>query len=159
GDLNPTPPFTLDCWVQPTWIADDKNVHAVVVTTNLDPMANTGYALFCDDQNFWTAVVGIGPGPTGGFVATTPAPGSKAVVPGTKQIFYLAMTFDGMDLSLFVSVAGAPFNPAPFATAKVVAPSKFVPSLNVPPLSIGLGRPDLPTGQFPFMGHIQNVAF
>jgi hypothetical protein len=157
-------PFTLECWVQPSWPAADTNIHAVVVTTNLDPTQNTGYALFCDNTNMWSATIGVGPGPGPGFVPTTPAPGSQPVTPGAGTIFYLALTFDGTDLlSLFVSSAGAPFNLTPYAQASLAAQppgTKFMPSVAPLSLFIGMGRPDLPTSmQFPFNGKIQDVAF
>jgi hypothetical protein len=152
AELNPDPPFTLDCWVQPTWT--DTNTHAVVISTNLDPMMNSGYGLFCDEKNMWNAVIGLGQG--NGFLTTTPTAGTPAASLGKPC--YLALTFDGSVLSVFMTVVGDPFNPAPVAQA-TVSVGKFAKSVSALQLFIGKGRPDMPPGQYPFMGQIQDVAF
>jgi hypothetical protein len=158
AELNAAP-FTLECWVQPSWLAGDTNIHSVVVTSDLDMMANTGYALYCDSTNKWGASFGDGPAPGPGFVLTTPAAGSPAVMPGTGTVFYLALTFDGISaVNLFVTPVGSPFNMAPYATATL--PQKFVSSVSPLQFFIGMGRPDLPTSMLlPFIGKIQDVAF
>jgi hypothetical protein len=162
AELNAAP-FTLECWVQPAWVASDKNIHAVVVTTNLDPTANSGYALFCDDTNVWNASIGLGPGANPGFKTTTPAATSQPVMPGSNQVFYLALTFDGKNvLNLFVSQAGPAqtFNMTPYAQLTLASGDNFAPSGGSLPLFIGMGRPDLPASmQYPFIGKIQDVAF
>jgi hypothetical protein len=143
------------------WDDSDTNVHAVVVTTNLDPTVNSGYALFCDEKNFWNASIGLGS--AGAFKETTPAATSQPVTPGSNQVFYLALTFDGKNaLNLFVSQAGAgqTFNMTPYASLTLSPTDKFAPSGGNLPLFIAMGRPDLPTSMLlPFVGKIQDVAF
>jgi Concanavalin A-like lectin/glucanases superfamily len=151
-------PFTVECWVQPAWDASDTNVHAVVVTTDLN--AFTGYALFCGDSNVWAGTIGLGQ--TAGFLQTTPAASSQPIMLGTGQTYYLALTFDGMDLNLFVSPVGQNFNMTPYAQASLKNQppgTKFMESGGMLPLFIGMGRPDMPPGQLPFVGKIQDVAF
>src|SRR5262249_24469627 len=119
-------PFALECWVQRAWPDSDANTHAVVVTTNLDPAANSGYALFCDDTNMWTASIGLGPGANPTFKLTTPDPASQPATMG--MTFYLALTFDGNMLSLFVNPTGSPFNMTPYATLTLDPADKFAAS-------------------------------
>jgi hypothetical protein len=69
------------------------------------------------------------------------------------MVFYLALTFDGANLKLFVN----PVTVTPYGQAPVSSPMKFTPSGT--PLFIALGRPDMPPGQLPFNGKIQDVGF
>jgi hypothetical protein len=64
-----------------------------------------------------------------------------------------------------VTPVGSDFDLAPYAQAMVqtpvtpAPPPKFAPSVSTLQLFIGLGRPDMPPGQLPFIGQIQDVAF
>lgn len=151
-------PFTIECWVQPAWDASDTNIHSIFVSSDLN--AATGYSLFCDNTNVWGGVIGLGQ--PAGFVETMPDPSSQPIMLGTGQTYYLALTFDGIDLLLFVSPLGQDFNMNPYAqvSLKNQPPgTKFQESGGMLPLFIGMGRPDMSPGQFPFVGKIQDVAF
>lgn len=149
--LNPAA-FTLEAWVKP---ADaPAGVQRVVVASgktdqSANPTANAGYALAMA-SGVWVAEIGTGQ--TFFTVSST-----DPIVPGV--ITYLAMTFDGTKLSLFVGTVGpagggnfAPFSGTPPASFMAEAPATATP------LFIAMGRPDMTGGMFPFNGSIQDVA-
>ncbi len=146
--LNPPPPFTLEAWVRPDWTSQDVMACAafrIVVSSNT---ATTGFALLATNDNYWSAGVGDGTA----FVSARPQPGSnQTIMMGTTD--YLAMTFDGSTLILYV-------NGQELARTENITGFQQAP--NTIPLYIGTGRPDLavpPGPQNPFNGRIQDVAF
>lgn len=158
-ELNPAA-FTLEAWVKPNWTAADPQVvRAVVVSLN---PAGAGYSLFATTDNFWEAQIGTG---SGNFVSVKFDTGIAL-----NAVNYLAMTFDGMLLTLFVGtvfgtvggmVSGSLNSKS---SPPIMAPTKFVPEQATAPstatqLFIGMGRPDIVGGMFPFDGSIQDVAF
>jgi Concanavalin A-like lectin/glucanases superfamily len=150
--LNAPGPFTIEAWVKPNWTATDPQVQrAVVVSAFLDesanPTASAGYALVASG-NFWSAQIGIG---TQFMGATSSQP---IILDGST--YYLAMTFDGTTLNLYVNPV-LPLVAA--ATATIPANAAFIPvGKTQTPLFIGMGRPDI-GGMFPFSGWIQDVVF
>jgi Concanavalin A-like lectin/glucanases superfamily len=157
-ELNPgKTTFTLEAWVKPTWGAGPPGAqNAVVVSANGDPTVNAGYALIATPDNFWEANLGLGP--------NAPAATPFLVTKSDQQIVttgasYVAMTYDGTALKLFVGVVGGTFTPK---STPLPPNSNYQPEqpTTATPLFIAMGRPDLPTsGQNPFNGFIQDVAF
>lgn len=148
--LNPAA-FTLEAWVNPA--TGTPGVQRVVVASaNVDqsasPTANAGYALAMTQDGVWAAEIGIGQ-------TFFTVPSTDLIVPGVPT--YLAMTWDGTTLTLFVGIVGsgtlAPFSGTP--------PAGFLPegAATTTSLFIGMGRPDMMGGMFPFNGSIQDVAF
>jgi hypothetical protein len=99
----------------------------------------------------WAAEIGLGQ--TFFSVQST-----DPIVPNV--ITYLAMTFDGTKLSLFVGTVG-PAGGGNFASFSNTPSAGFLPEgpSTATPLFIGMGRPDMTGGMFPFNGSIQDVAF
>ncbi|MDX6513560.1 MAG: hypothetical protein QOE36_3064 [Gaiellaceae bacterium] len=140
-DLN-TPQFTVIAWVKTGWRSDDVAAYrAVLDSRDFVSGAMLGYAIFANPANEWTAWIGDG-APGNGLQAST----GVTIALGT--IDFLAMTFDGTTLKLYVngeerlSVAAATY--APNAERK---------------LYIGEGAPMLPTPFFPFVGLLEDVAY
>jgi Concanavalin A-like lectin/glucanases superfamily len=147
--LNPTT-FTLEAWVNPAAVT--PGVQSVVVAcANVDqsptPIANAGYALAMTQDGVWAAQIGIGQ-------TFFPLPSTDPIVAGVPT--YLAMTFDGTNLKLFVGIVGS----GTFTPFSAPAPAGFLPEgpATATSLFIGMGRPDT-GGMFPFNGSIQDVAF
>jgi hypothetical protein len=165
-ELNPAK-FTAEAWVKPNWTAADPQVVRVVLAS-ANTTAGAGYALFATADNFWEAQIGTG---SGNFLSVKFDQGIALNADKTMNpVNYLAMTFDGSVLTLFVGtvvgtvggmVSGSlDSNSSP----PLVAPTQFVPEQAMPsstatPLFIGMGRPDMMGGMFPFNGSIQDVAF
>lgn len=149
--LNPQPPFTIEAWVVANWTASDVQnfpaARAVVASAN-GPM-NTGFGLLATSDNYWEAFVGTG----SGFVNVRPPVGSNQPIM-LNSLYFLVVTYDGTTLTLWVDPADT--SAGPYAQATV---SGFAPVASSTPLFIGMGRPDLPDGLFPFNGSIQDVAF
>jgi hypothetical protein len=147
--LNPAT-FTLECWVSPApTIAGVQSVVVASANTDLSatPTANAGYALAATPDGAWAAEIGLG---QTFFTVSSTSP----ILPGIST--YLAMTFDGTTLTLFVGTVGGTlvsFSGTPGAG--------FLPegAATATPLFIGMGRPDMMSGMFPFDGFIQDVAF
>jgi len=151
--------FTLECWVKPNWTgADPQDQRAAVVSAFGDerpnPTDNAGYGIVATQDNFWSAQIGLGTK----FLGAT---SKDAIMLDGVATYYLAMTFDGSSLTLFVGIVGGaltstpPVSPAP--GEKFVSES---PGMTATSLFIAMGRPDLPTsGLFPFNGLIQDVAY
>jgi hypothetical protein len=137
--------FTLECWVQPEWAANDPAVKAVVISA--DVPQGSGFGIYASAGQ-WTAIVLLGP-------TSTPL---TATLPVTFNNIgsYLAMTFDGFQLTLFVGPEDQPLIQSP--PVNVPAGASFLQDTTTP-LFIGMGRPDLPGGMNPFVGKIQDVAF
>lgn len=149
--------FTLECWVKPNWAAGDpQDFRAVVASAFGDPnpTMDSGFGLLATPDNFWTAQIGLGTR----FLSAT---STQAIMLDGVTTYYLAMSFDGSTLTLFVGIAGGDLTPTP-----PVSPNpgeKFLPEssgMTATSLFIGMGRPDLPTTmQNPFNGLIQDVAY
>jgi hypothetical protein len=148
--LNPAT-FTLEAWVNPA--TGTPGVQRVVVAcANVDqsatPVANAGYVLVMTQDGVWSAQIGTGQA----FFAVS---STDPIVPDVPT--YLAMTFDGTTLKLFVGIVGSGIL-APFSAP---APAGFLPEgpTTATSLFIGMGRPAMIGGMFPFNGSIQDVAF
>jgi hypothetical protein len=77
---------------------------------------------------------------------------NQTIVQGS--LYFLVMTYDGTNLTLWVNPADTSQPPDGHMVV-----SGYVPVPSPVPLYIGTGRPDLPTPLFPFNGFIQDVAF
>ena len=146
------PPFTIEAWVFPQWTFDANAPAIRNVVECAVPPNGQGYALFASTDNFWAAAVGT----ASGIMQTQPAAASQKIAPNTP--FFLALTYDGTTLNLWVNPLDA--TTPPYAVAD--APG-FQPAPAMIPLLIGTGRPDLFVSQQqtlnPFSGKIQDVAF
>ena len=145
-----TPPFTLEAWVLPQWDPDEGAFRNVV--TSATGASFTGFGLFATPDNLWAASVGNGTQ----YTETMPLPGSSPAVVFNGVGNYLAVTFDGTNLNLFVNPsdgtasASASIMPNTFSPAQ--APQSFV-------IGRGLTNTTPPTPTEPFDGLIQDVAF
>jgi len=157
--------FTLEAWVQPNWTpANPQVIRAVLASANV--AAGAGYALFANPDTstsnyFWQIQIGTGGGAFFSVQATQPI---ALPVGSQNPVNYLAVTFDGMTLTLFVGTAAGGL--VPFASPSNM-PINYVQEQQQPPapqqstatpLFIGMGRPDTPGGMFPFNGFMQDVA-
>jgi hypothetical protein len=146
-------PFTVEAWVKPAWTATDLAFRGVAASVN--GTTTNGWALFATDQNFWAGTIAILSGTTPTFFTIT---SSKPIDLTTTS--YLAMTYDGITLNLFVGTVGAGtlIVPAPPAMPN----GKFLPVTQQSgpvPFFIAMSRGDQANGMFPFNGSIQDVAF
>jgi Concanavalin A-like lectin/glucanases superfamily len=146
--FNPAGGFTIEAWVRVEWTAADPNAFRIVLDAR-EVSPNRGFALYANQDNQWEAAVGDGIGT--GVADLTIAVGGPVVFEATS---YLAVTFDGTDLILFVDgEQRSPTTPATYAANTAV------------PLFIGAGAPSIPLRPapnggpfFPFKGKIQCVA-
>jgi hypothetical protein len=148
-ELNPAT-FTLEAWVRPNWTPADPQVQrAVLVSAN---SVGAGYGLFATPDNFWEAQIGTG---GGNFLSVKATQSIFLNLPNPPFSQYLAVTFDGTMLTLFVGVVGVPLVAAFQGTT-----ANFVREqpMNATSLFIGMGLPETLTGMFPFNGFIQDVA-
>jgi hypothetical protein len=149
--INPAQ-FTIEAWVRPDWTAADPAAYRVVLMSrNKDGGAARGFTLNARPDNSWAVSVGDG---------TSPAEVEEVV--GSKLILgmsnYLAATYDGSTLTLFVDG---------FPSSK---PNITYAPNTTKPLYIGTGAPELPLRTSPvvndpthgplnpFKGVIQDVA-
>jgi len=147
-ELNPGS-FTLEAWVKPQWSAGDPQIRAVLVSAN--STAGAGFALLATTDNFWQIQVGIG---GGNF---TPVTATENIPLNSPVAQYLAVTFDSVTqaLTLFVGTVEGGFNSFSSTLMNAYVPEDSSSSTS---LFIGMGRPDMPGGMFPFNGFIQDVA-
>lgn len=156
-ELNPPLEFTVEAWVKPTWAASNMQVKAVVASINTPQ--SVGWALIATPDGFWAANVGTGANPPPGPNITSV---KSAQMIELGAVSYLAMTFKGGILSLFVGTPDGGLAPPAMNPANM--PVAYMQELMSPPpstatsLFIGMGRPDVTTGMFPFTGSIQDVA-
>jgi hypothetical protein len=158
--------FTVEAWVRVGWSANDPDAWRFVVEGRDFP--GKGFALFAKTEDNsphvyrWAGIVGNGAADATGFTTVTSEltialSGGEGGVPADPV--YLALTFDGQMLKLFVD--GKP-------QGQIQIPSTYVPS-TVQPIWIGAGapfvarRPTQAAGMpgsplFPFVGAIQDVA-
>jgi hypothetical protein len=145
--------FTLECWVRPGWAANDTTQAVRSVVISADGTANSGFGIFASlsagNQWQWTAIVLLGSAPSKSLTVSLP-------ITFNNIGSYLAMTFDGFQLTLFVGPEDQPLIQS--APVSVPAGANFLQDTTTP-LFIGMGRPDLPGGMDPFAGLIQDVAF
>jgi hypothetical protein len=145
--FNPANKFTIEAWVRVEWTAGDPAALRIVIDARgVNP--NTGFALYATQDNRWEASVGDG---SDGVENLILAVGEPIAFEATS---YLAVTFDGTDLILFVD--GQQSSQTVQAT--------YVANTTVP-LFIGTGAPSIPLRPapnggpfFPFLGQIQCVA-
>jgi Concanavalin A-like lectin/glucanases superfamily len=171
----PQGPFTVEAWVRVGWSKsdpsnpNDPNPDAwrfVLDMRDLDP--GRGFGLFAKTEDNqpgvyrWTAMVGNGGASSSSGAGFTILPSSDTITlssGGTPpKPVYLAMTFDGTTLTLFVN-----------GESKGSMPTTYFPN-TAQPVWIGAGAPfvarrspQLPDGTvgsplFPFVGAIQDVA-
>jgi hypothetical protein len=156
----PTASFTVEAWVRPDWSAGDAQAWRFVLDMrDLNP--GRGIALFARAEDGqpgvyrWAGMVGNGGTSTAGL--TTLASSELQVELGSSESVYLALTFSGGVLSLFVNGD----------LQNTVSGVSYVPN-DAQPLWIGGGAPfvarrpqpaDVPSSPlFPFVGAIQDVA-
>jgi hypothetical protein len=161
----PQTTFTVEAWVRVDWTAPPGDPHAwrfVLDMREFSPVT-TGFGIFAKaDDNApgvyrWAALVGDG-SPT--FVPIESAEQITLKDPAAPEgtIFYLALTFDGQALTLFVD-----------GVQKGQVPSAGYMSNAAQVLWIGAGTPYAPrrtqpagpdpaSPLFPFVGAIQDVA-
>ena len=135
--LNPAK-FTVEALV--SLEGGDGQFRAVVSSRHIDQatMNTFGYILYASDQGNWEAWVGDGD--TNWAMATGP--------PATNGGHYLAMTYDGTTLTLYV-------DPADDSPASIAASYQPNPQQE---LRIGAGGNELPDPYFLFPGVIDDVA-
>lgn len=156
--LNPGS-FTIEAWVKPNWTAADPSISRVVAAS-VNVAAGAGYVLFASPDNFWEVQIGIG---SGNLVSVKSDQGVVLPDVNVFNVAYLAVTFDSISgvLTLYVGPFDRPLIQK--AAPPLTPPASFLPEQSKPPstatsLFIGLGRPDVEGGMFPFLGNIQDVA-
>jgi len=165
--INPLTKFTVEAWVRVDWDANAASAWRFVLDArDLDPCTGFGLIARADDNltgvYHWQAIIGNGGMGTAGFTTaissdppiTLSDPSSESQ---TATIYYLAATFDGSTLLLYVN--GQESGKA--------SPATYVPN-TTQPLWIGAGAPYVPlrpqapgvlaSPLFPFQGAIQDVA-
>jgi hypothetical protein len=143
------PSFTVEAWVKPAWTANDvatapANRAAVVLA---DP--TSGWALIATSDNFWEATVAVMTSMGPSFF---PVKATQPITLDGITTYFLAMTYDGTTLTLYVGIPGSAL------TATSGTPNDTFQAASTR-LVIGTGRPDLTNGLFPFNGLIQDVAY
>jgi hypothetical protein len=165
--INPPTKFTVEAWVRVDWDQNAPSAYRFVLDArDINPC--TGFALLARaDDNMpgvyhWQALIGNGSAGTAGFISATSsdppiALNDPSLESETATIYYLAATFDGSTLLLYVN--GQESGKA--------NPATYMPN-STKPLWIGAGAPYVPlrpqpVGQassplFAFVGAIQDVA-
>lgn len=60
GVINPAPPFTVECWVQPEWsAAASPAFHVIIDSRNITGTAFTGFAIDVNEAGNWEAELGV----------------------------------------------------------------------------------------------------
>jgi hypothetical protein len=162
--------FTIEAWVRVGWSAsdpsnpNDPNPDAWRFVVEGRDFPGKGFALFAKTEDNspgvyrWAGIVGTG---ATGFTTVTSSELTITLSSGGMPTdpVYLALTFDGQMLTLFVNGE---------QQGQMPAPSAYVPN-TTQPIWIGAGapfvprRPTQPAGMpgsplFPFVGAIQDVA-
>jgi hypothetical protein len=166
--------FTIEAWVRVGWSKsdpsdpNDPNPDAWrFVVEGRDFPGGKGFALFAKTEDNspgvyrWAGMVGNGGADAAGFTTVTSSELTIALSSGGMPTdpVYLALTFDGQMLTLFVNGE---------QQGQIQIPSAYVPN-TTQPIWIGAGapfvarRPTQPAGMpgsplFPFVGAIQDVA-
>jgi hypothetical protein len=161
--INPTPAFTLECWVAVGWFDTDPLAFRAVVDCRNDSPGQ-GFALFAapdSDQSgnyHWQAFIGNGGAGAAGFTSVTSTDPPITLNTEAPPV-YLAVAFDGQTLILFVNgQESAKINQATYvANASqplwIGAGAPFVPQRTPQTMPGVLGSP-----LFPWVGVIQDVA-
>jgi hypothetical protein len=141
--------FTLEVWVIADWTLEDAQnnpSNRIVVASNAVG-AFQGFSVLASSNNLWEATLGLG---SRNLVVTT---GSNQTIV-QSSLYFLVLTYDGNNLTLWVNPADTTQPP----DGQAAAPG-FVPVASPVPLYIGIGHPNVPTPRNPFNGQIQDVAF
>jgi hypothetical protein len=157
-----TASFTLEAWVQVQW--DENEPHAwraVLDARDLNPC--TGFAIIAkaDDNQpgiyHWMAVIGNGGSGIAGFTfLTSDDPPIKLKDPSAVT-YYLAVTYDGLKLILYVD--GKQSGPEVNATYTANTTKPLWIGAGVPYVPLRPQAPGVLAGPlFPFVGAIQDVA-
>jgi hypothetical protein len=157
----PQSAFTIEAWVRPDWDSGATHGNRFVLDSR-DINPGTGFALFAkveDDlsANYrWAGMIGNGGAGADGFSIVTTVEGTIPL--GSTEPTYLALTYDGMTLTLFVDGQ---------SRGTVTPPTPYMPN-STQPLWIGAAAPYVPrrpqpagvvgSPLFPFVGAIQDVA-
>jgi hypothetical protein len=160
--INPTKAFTLEAWVQVGWFDTDPFAfRAVMDCRNESP--GQGFALYAapaigqSSDYHWQAFIGNG-GAGGSFTTVTSAD-PIALMNAEPGPVYLAVTFDGQTLLLFVNgVESAKISPATYVANTsqplwIGAGASFLPRRTQMQMPGTLSSP-----VFPWVGAIQDVA-
>jgi hypothetical protein len=141
--------FTLEVWVNPNWTLEDaqNNPSNRIVVASNETATFQGFSILASSANLWTATLGIG---SQNIVVTT---GNNQTIV-QSSIYFLVLTYDGNNLTLWVNPADTTQPP----DGQAAAPG-FVPVSSPIPLYIGIGHPASGTPRNPFNGQIQDVAF
>jgi hypothetical protein len=165
----PKTTFTVEAWVRVDWTSSDPQAWRFVLDMReFSPTTTTGFGIFAKtDDNapgmyLWSALVGDG-SPTFVSLDATEAPialRDAAASEGTTV--YLALTFDGQTLTIFVNgVAhgsiGAGYAPNAAQVLWIGAGTPYAPR-RPQPAGPDPANPDPAGPLFPFVGAIQNVA-
>jgi Concanavalin A-like lectin/glucanases superfamily len=152
ANVNPAK-FTVEALVNPSAVGtgDANDYHAVVSARDIDAGKTSGYILYLHGSDF-EAWVGTG------TATWAPAVVVKAGVKPNTGPFYLAMTYDGSTLSLFVNptadtLADITSNDEEFAQATVTYVKNTTTQLR-----IGAGANEQVTPTYCFPGVIGDVA-
>jgi hypothetical protein len=153
ANVNPAQ-FTVEAIVNPSAIGDGSgaDLHSVVVSRSGDASNNTfGYILYLHGSGFQARA---GTGTTTITVLDVPA---GAVANGGP--YYVAMTYDGTTLSLFVNPTDAfdPGNPGETAQQQASVATAYVPN-TTSDLTIGASNFPGPGERLFFPGVINDVA-
>jgi hypothetical protein len=153
----PLGPFTVEAWVRVGWSSGDTHAWRFVVDMrDLNPGRGFGILAQAEDNQTtyrWVAMVGNGGAGTGGLTSVS----SIATIaltdgPDPVQPVYVALTYDGTSMKLFVD--GQPQGSADLT---------YMPN-TAQPIWIGAGAPFAPKRPagvgplFPWVGALQDVA-
>ncbi len=159
----PKTSFTVEAWVRVDWTASDPHAYRSVLDMRERTPVTTGFAIFAKADDTmpgvyrWAAAIGDGsatfvPLESNEMTITLKDPAASA---GT--IFYIALTYDGQTLSLFVNGdpqggVAAGYAPNAAQVLWIGAGTPYSPRRTQP------AGPDAASPLFPFVGAIQDVA-
>jgi Concanavalin A-like lectin/glucanases superfamily len=159
----PKTTFTVEAWVRVDWTANDPHAWRFVLDMREYSPVTTGFAIYAkaDDNTpgmyLWAAIVGDGSS-SFVFLDNTELPITlKDPAASAGTVFYLALTYDGQNLTLFVNGEQAGQTASGYApnAAQVLwigAGTPYSPRRTQP------AGPDPASPLFPFVGAIQDVA-
>jgi hypothetical protein len=164
----PKTTFTVEAWVRVDWTANDPHAYRAVLDMRERTPITTGFAIFAKaDDNApgvyrWAAALGDGsttfvPLESSALTITLKDPAAAA-----GMTFYLALTYDGQTLSLFVNgdpqdQVTAGYAPNAAQVLWIGAGTPYTPRRPQPP-GPDPANPDPASPLFPFVGAIQDVA-
>jgi hypothetical protein len=160
----PKTTFTVEAWVRVDWTAGDPHAYRFVLDMREHDPVTTGFAIFAKAEDNmpgvyrWAAAIGDGsatfvPLESNEMTITLKDPAALA---GT--VFYIAVTYDGQTLSLFVNGdpqggVAAGYAPNAAQVLWIGAGTPYSPPRTQP---ADTDNPASPL--FPFVGAIQDVA-